>query len=98
MSDMFLDNNAEVIENTLHDKGYNYLKTRVYRNTIVIYSEYDRIKENRFRLIHDTDKSYVLSMATHTGKWELTAFEGTIEELLTIVINDFNWILTNYSD
>jgi hypothetical protein len=98
MTDIFLDYNAAIIEKTLHEKGYNHLKTRIYRNNIVIYSEYNGTKENRFRLTHDSNKNYILGMATHTGRWELTAFEGTIEELLAIVISDFNWILTDYSN
>jgi len=97
MPDIFLDYNATIIKKILHEKGYNHLKTRVYRKTIVIYSEYDGTKENRFRLIHDSNNNYILGMATHTGKWEVTVFEGTIEELLAIVISDFNWILTDYS-
>lgn len=98
MPDITLNYNATIIKEVLHEKGYEHLKTRVYRNTIVVYSEYDDIKENRFRLIYNSNNNYILGMATHTGRWELTAFEGTIEELLTIVIDDFNWILTDYSD
>jgi hypothetical protein len=98
MPNITLNYNATIIEDTLHKKGYEYLKTRVYKNTIVVYSEYDGTKENRFRFIHNSNKNYTLCMATHTGRWELTVFKGTIEELLSIVIDDFNWILIDYSD
>jgi hypothetical protein len=35
-------------------------------------------------------------VANHNGKWETTPFEGAIDELLDIVINQFGWVLCNY--
>jgi hypothetical protein len=87
---------CEEIENGLHDAGLNHLKVTARGESIVIYSEYNEKKENRCRFTHLSDQTYLLGVANHNGKWEITPFEGAIDELLDIVINQFGWVLCNY--
>jgi hypothetical protein len=37
-------------------------------------------------------------MAGYSGRWEPTPFEGRLEELLEMVIEQFPWTLTNYDE
>ena len=84
------------IENGLHDAGLNHLKVTTRGENIVIFSEYNGKKENRCRFTHMSERKYLLGIADHNGRWETTPFEGTIDELLEMVINQFGWVLYNY--
>jgi len=86
------------VENKLQEKGLKHLKVAKRGVNIVIYSEdEDGGKENRCRLTYVKPRKYILNMANHTGKWEPTPFEGTLDELLEMVIEQFPWTLTDYN-
>ena len=84
------------IEDLLEQKGLNYLKVCIRGNNIVIYSEYEGIKENCVRFTYTKAGIYILGIADHNGKWEQTPFEGPAEELSDVVLNQFQWVLCNY--
>lgn len=86
----------EEIKNGLHDAGLNHLKVTTRGENIVIFSEYNGKKENRCRFTQLSGRTYLLGIADHNGRWETTPFEGTIDELLEMVINQFGWVLYNY--
>lgn len=97
MSEMHIKLKSYRIEDLLEKKGLNYLKVCVRGKSIVIYSEADGIKENRVRFTYDKAGIYMLGIADHNGKWEQTPFEGPAEELLDMVLNQFQWVLCNYN-
>ena len=35
-------------------------------------------------------------MANYSGRWEATPFEGSLDELVEMVFEQFPWTLTNY--
>ena len=95
------DNMMQVVGDTVQRKlceaGLNHLKTGVRGKNISVYSEYEGSRENRCRFIQMSGKEFKLGMADHNGKWESTPFEGSIDELLDMVMTQFGWVLTDYS-
>lgn len=96
MPEMRIELNSYRIGDLLEQKGLHYLKVCIRGANIVIYSENNGIKENRIRFTYTKAGIYILGMADHNGKWEQTPFEGTAEELLDMVLNQFQWVLCNY--
>ena len=86
------------VEKKLKEHQLNHLKVSKRGNRITIYSEYEGIKENRCRFTNIASKKYILDMANHTGKWEPTPFEGSVADLLEMLIEQFPWMLTNYDE
>ena len=84
------------VESKLQEKELYHLKVAKRGNNIVAYSEGENGKENRCRFTYIKSGLYILSMASYSGRWEPTPFEGRLEELLEMVIEQFPWTLTNY--
>ncbi len=97
MPDIILQGISAGVEIKLHSAGLNHLKTGVRGKNIVVYSEYNGSRENRCRFTFVSGQKYILGMADHNGKWETTPFEGTVDELLDMVMNQFGWTLSDYS-
>jgi len=87
---------ANEVKNKLHNKGLKHLDVAARGEHIVVFSEYEGKRENRCRFTEYQGK-YLLGMADHNNNWEDTPFEGTINELLEMVLDQFGWILTNYN-
>ena len=96
MTTALLEKEITYIENTLQENELTHLKVSKRGDNIVIYSEGVNGKENRCRFINKKRGMFNLNMANHTGRWEPTPFEGSLEELLEMVIGQFPWTLTNY--
>ena len=87
------------IERTLQEQEYTHLKVTKRGDKLVIYSDNGAGgKENRCRFIYEKAGTYTLNMANHTGKWETTPFEGSMEELLEMVMEQFPWTIANYDE
>jgi len=96
MSTVSLETEKFFIESKLKEKELNHLKVAKRGVNIVVYSEDKNNKENRCRFTFIEPGSFILNMANHSGKWEPTPFEGSLDELLEMVIEQFPWTLTNY--
>ena len=97
MADVTLEREKHQVETALGENGLKHLKVAKRGVNIVVYSEDETGgKENRCRFSYIKDGLYKLNMSNHTGKWERTPFEGTLEELLKMVIEQFPWTLSNY--
>ncbi|TFJ92656.1 hypothetical protein [Lentibacillus salicampi] len=83
----------DVLEGILERKGFTHLNVRKHGNHLVIYSVEDDEKVNRARLTKVTAQYYQLGMADHRGKWESTPFRGTMDEMVTLLTNDFAFAL-----
>ena len=79
---------------TLHAKGFPHLRVRVHGQHLSIYTEDEDGPWNRARLTFLHRGQYQLGMADHRGRWEPTPFEGTRNEVLTTLVNDFAFVLT----
>ena len=96
MSENPLKWTCDVIEKRLKAEGYNYLKTAARGAHIVIYTEENGEKINRSRLTKLKDDKFMLGMADHRGKWEPTPYEGSIAELISMLIEQFPWGLARW--
>jgi len=96
MTSNSLKSEATYIEKKLHDKGFTHLYSLTRGYHIAIYSKDDEDKVNRARLTNIKEKQYQLSMADHRGKWEVTPFTGSIDELIEMLITNFSFALIDY--
>ena len=85
------------VEDKLQEKELYHLKVAKRGVNIVVYSEDEIGKNNRCRFTYIKSGLFILNMANHSGKWEPTPFEGSLEELLEMVIEQFPWTLTDYA-
>jgi hypothetical protein len=44
-------------------------------------------------LRHVTVQYWTLDMATHTGRWESTPYRGVMDEVLSLLVDTFGWVL-----
>ena len=87
------------VENKLQENGLTHLKVAKRGVNIVIYSDDESGgKDNRCRFTYIKPGRFILNMANHSGRWEPTPFEGALDELLEMVIEQFPWTLTNYDE
>lgn len=78
------------IDRVLQEQGLHHLKVVGRGVHLVVYSETDGHKFNRIRFTRlAASDRYQLGFATHTERWEETPFEGTLSELLTMVLEQF---------
>ena len=97
MTKHLLERDKLYVEKILQENQMDHLLVTVRGTNIVVYSEYEKQKENRCRFTQARANSYIMNMANHSGKWEATPFEGSLEELLQMVIEQFPWVLTDYA-
>ena len=97
MAAISLEAEKQFVENKLLESELNHLKVTKRGVNIVVYSADESGKENRCRFTYIKPGVFILNMANHSGRWEPTPFEGTLEELLEMVIEQFPWTLTDYN-
>jgi len=93
-----LEHEKSYVEKALMEKELYHLLVTKRGVNIVVYSEDGRSKENRVRFTYIKPHIFMLNFASRSGKWEQTPFEGTLEELIEMVLEQFPWTLTNYDD
>ena len=94
MADPRLLSQGVTAETVLHEKGFPHLHVRAYGQHLVIYTEEGDERWNRARLTSLQNGQYQLGMTDRRGKWEPTPFTGTLTELLTMLVEDFAFVLT----
>ena len=98
MASISLDLEKLFVESKLQEKELYHLKVTKRGVNIVVYSEDENGKVNRCRFTYIKRGLFILNMANYSGKWEPTPFEGSLNELLEMVIEQFPWTLTNYDE
>jgi hypothetical protein len=88
---------CERVQEILHNKGFNHLNVLVRGTHLIIYSRDNNEKINRVRLTKLDHKNYQLSMANHRGKWEPTPYIVNINNLITMLIQDFSFALIDFN-
>ena len=84
------------VQNKLQERELYHLSVDKRGANIVVYSSGENGKENRCRFTYIKTGLFVLNMANHSGRWEATPFEGSLDELLEMVIEQFPWTFSNY--
>lgn len=88
------DHHTHDVETFLRSKhGLTHLHARHRGALLTIESgpEDDRIPHARFRRLGA--HRWQLEMANHTGRWQPTPLQASLDELLTMLVNDFGWTL-----
>ena len=82
---------AEAIASRLAARGLPHLRTRKYRELVIIESgpKGDPIAHARLR--RETVQYWRLEIATHTGRWEKTGLRGPLKDLLELLVTEFPW-------
>lgn len=94
MADPRMLSQAVMAEHILREQGFPHLHVRAYGQHLVIFTQEEDERWNRARLTALRSGQYQLGMADRRGKWEPTPFTGTLTELLTMLVNDFAFVLT----
>lgn len=87
------DSEPQWVENELKMRDFSHIQVRVYGSHLILYSLEQGDSVNRARLTKHAPNSYSLSMANHRGKWESTPFQGSLEELLALLCEQFGFVL-----
>ena len=87
---------CDTVEKELRLKGYNHLKTTARGNHIVIYTEENGQKINCSRLTKLKGDTFMLGMADNRGRWEPTPYEGNVKGLVSLLTEQFPWILKKW--
>jgi hypothetical protein len=72
---------------------FPHLHVRIHGLHLVIYSLEEGEVVNRARLTKVTIQYYMLSMANSHGKWEPTPYRGTFDEIVTLLTEQFSFVL-----
>lgn len=91
-----LKKKAQELLEQIHKKDLTHLNSMSRGDHIIIYSQHEEEREYRCRFTYQGDHSFSFSMYNHNGQWESTPLTGTLEELLEIVDEEFNWVLESY--
>lgn len=83
------------ISQAFAEQGMNHLKVIGRGVHLVVYSEYDQGKFNRVRFTRIDADQYQLDFANHRGIWEGSPFEGSLDELIALVLKQFSFHLTD---
>jgi len=77
----------------LEARGLTHLAVKKRGDSLTIYSESDGIADKRAKLTALGLGNWGLSLPRHTGRWEKTPFIGTMEELVALLFENFQWFL-----
>jgi hypothetical protein len=81
----------------LRAQGLNHLTVDKRGTHLVIYtSEPDGTKVNRSRCTWQHGQTFALSVADARGRWQDVGESGTLEALLTLLLDQFGWFLAEW--
>lgn len=87
------DDHPDLVEELLHARGFTHLRARKYGASVIVESGPKDDPMKHFRLRRDTVHLWALDIADHLDRWERTPYREQLEDLVTLVIDDFPWTL-----
>jgi hypothetical protein len=81
------------IAHALAEQGLHHLKVVGRGSHLVVYSEDNGYKINRVRFTWIAPQRYQLGFADHRGTWQGTPYEGSLSELITMLLEEFRFTL-----
>ncbi|MCH9682257.1 MAG: hypothetical protein K0V04_12535 [Deltaproteobacteria bacterium] len=78
----------------LHDHGAKHLWARRRGTAVLVQSGPENDPVKHFRLHRDTVHLWRLDMAGRGGRWEKTPFRDNLDTLVSLVVENFPWTLT----
>ena len=79
-----------------NNEKLNHLKVKKYGDSLILFSQSEKHKENHARLTSLGSNQWGLSLPRHTGGWEKTPFTDTIDELMNTLLENFYFYLEPY--
>ena len=86
---------ADALRDRLHKRGFTHLRVRKRGAALTIESGPDDNPWAHARLKRDTVHLWTLQMAGRGGRWEITPFRGTMDELVEILTDSFPWTIAH---
>lgn len=86
----------EHVESLLHERGFQHLRARKHGAAVVVESGPAEDAVKHFRVRRDTVHYWVLDIANHQGRWQRTPFRGLLDEMISLVPENFPWVLTDF--
>jgi len=96
MAKQQLEKDCSYVKDFLLESGYDHLKVRCSGLNIIVYSEDAHEKVNRCRFTKGADNEFMLSVADHLGKWEVTPYTDTIANLVALTMENFGFVLSEW--
>jgi hypothetical protein len=87
------DSHPKTVERLLHARQLHHLRARKYGAAVIIESGPLDDPVKHLRLTRDTVQLWLLDIADHQGRWERTGERATLEDLITLVVDNFPWTL-----
>lgn len=82
------------VTNSLHNyPGLQHLRVRARSDLLIIESGPDAAPFAHARLRRLTATLWTLEMPTRSGRWEPTPFRDTIDNVVTVLAEQFGWTL-----
>ena len=85
---------ASRVEALLHEHDVMHIRARKYGATVIVESGPEDDPVRHLRLRRDTVHLWRLDIAGRGGRWESTPLRGNIESLVSAVVEEFPWALT----
>lgn len=82
------------VEALLHQREAVHVRARKYGATVIIESGPEGDPVRHFRLRRDTVHLWCLDISGRGSRWEPTPLRGNIESLVSAVVDDYPWTLT----
>ena len=79
----------EVQKNRRERLGHAQIHVKPYGRNLLIQMEDSESVETVARLTRINNKTYCAAFRTHTGRWEPLPDEGTRDEMLEVVLDEF---------
>lgn len=74
-------------------EGLDHIRVRSRGSVLTLESGPDDDPVSHARLRRDTVHLWTLEMAGRGGRWEKTPFRGPMDDLVTILVEQFGWCL-----
>ena len=87
------DHDPQTVERLLHARQLNHLRGRKYGAAVIVESGPKDDPVKHLRLTRETVHLWLLDIADHRGRWERTPERGSLEDLVTLVMDTFPWTL-----
>ena len=84
---------AERVAEFLTERGLRHLRARRRADVVTIESGAATDPFPRARLRRVAVHIWRLEMATRSGRWDVTPFRASLDELLLLLVNTFPWTL-----
>jgi hypothetical protein len=92
------DYDPKTVERLLHARKLSHLRARKYGAAVIVESGPKDDPVKHLRLTRDTVHLWLLDIADHRGRWERTPERGSLEQLVTLVMDSFPWTLQPIDD